>query len=61
MTTQKEHTTWGGARQGSGRKPLGKVSIFARLQEKAADELRRRAAEREMDLGSYLTEELHLL
>lgn len=61
MTENKKHPTWGGSRQGSGRKKLGKVSVFARLQEQAAQELRRRAEDQGVDIGSYLTNELKLL
>lgn len=61
MTENKKHPTWGGSRQGSGRKRLGKVSVFARLQEQAAQELRRRAEDQGVDIGSYITTELNLI
>lgn len=57
----KTKPTWGGARQGAGRKPLGKVSIFARLPEAAAVELKKRAKDENTDLGNYLIDKLNLL
>lgn len=58
---ERTKPTWGGARKGAGRKPLGKVSIFARLPEAAAVELKKRAKEENADLGSYLVNKLNLL
>ena len=58
-----EKKTWGGKREGSGRKQVVQdgAILYCRIEKRALDELKKRAKETNKAVGVYITEELNLL
>ena len=61
MTDKKN--TWGGKREGSGRKKVvqDRAILYAAIERAALNELKRRAKEANKTIGAYVTEALNLL
>lgn len=60
MTGNNQHPTWGGARQGSGRKKVGNAVLYAKITQEALDKLKAAAAEEGLPVGTYITKALNL-
>lgn len=58
--TDKKHPTWGGSRQGSGRKKVGNAVLYAKIPQEALNKLKAAAAEEGLPVGTYITKALNL-
>ena len=51
---------WGGKREGAGRKKIGNAILYARMNKCAVEDLKQRAKDANLAVGTYLVRELNL-